>query len=89
MSSSVIAIGGTEDHIHLLVSLSANVPISCFVKRLKGKTSFLAGKTFRWQGPYSVKSVTRSHVARVVHYIENQRVHHSTGRLMNALENIS
>jgi putative transposase len=78
----VKAIGGTDDHIHLLVTLDAKISISEFAKVLKGSSSHyindmkISPKHFEWQVGYGAFSVSQSSVAKVVNYIRNQVEHH-------------
>ena len=79
------AIGGTEDHVHLLVELPATITIAEFVKLIKGSSSHLAShrgeqrEEFKWQGAYGAFSVSKSVVPSVIEYIEGQEQHHQAG----------
>jgi putative transposase len=79
---STLVVGGCEDHIHALFTLSRNYSIANIVKEVK-RTSSAWIKTlerryskFRWQAGYGAFSVSQSHVAQVQRYIENQEEHH-------------
>lgn len=79
-----IQIGGRPDHIHILLTISPTVSVSSVVQLLKGgsskwiKTS-LAGKSgFAWQDGYGAFTVSKSSVAEVVAYIQNQAERHRT-----------
>ena len=82
LRTEVIAIGGVEDHIHLLVKLPATIAVADLVKQIKGATSHLAnfqipdGGSFRWQGSYAAFSVEAERIPTLVKYIANQRTHH-------------
>ena len=75
----VHAVGGVEDHIHLLLQFPATIAISEAVKKIKanssGWTSDEIGK-FAWQEGYGAFSVSRSNIAAVIRYIQNQEKHH-------------
>lgn len=79
----VKAIGGTDDHIHMLISVSPKLSISELAKVLKGSTSHyindlkLSPKHFEWQLGYGAFSVSQSSVGKVVDYIRTQPLHHS------------
>ena len=80
--SSALAIGGVEDHIHALFSLSKNHPLKKVVEEVK-KASSTWMKTdgpkdagFYWQNGYAAFSVSQSNVDDVKRYIKNQREHH-------------
>jgi len=78
----LIAIGGMEDHIHLLVRMRSAgdiAPIVRYVKSVSSKFVSMNRKgdvLFAWQRKYGVFSVSASHVSRVRHYICHQEEHH-------------
>lgn len=81
---SGIQIGGIDDHIHALtLSKPINSP-SNIAKLIKGESSKWISDTFpdlskfAWQDGYSVFTVSKSVVPKVVEYIKNQREHHSS-----------
>ncbi len=77
-----LAIGGVEDHVHVLLSLPADVSVSEAVRKIKGGSSkwvhetFPALKGFAWQEGYGAFSVSVSHVQDTIRYIETQAEHH-------------
>jgi putative transposase len=79
--STPVAIGGVEDHVHLLLGLTANASVSTILQRIKGGSSVwakdhLPGCTgFGWQDGYAAFSVSRSMVSGVEKYIREQREH--------------
>ena len=84
---TVLAIGGLTDHVHFVVQIPANLSISDLMKQVKGVSSRFAlselvGKEnllpyFGWQEGYSVFSLSRSHLDKVIPYVRNQRQHHA------------
>jgi putative transposase len=75
----VHAIGGTEDHIHLLIQVPATVALAKAVLTIKSNSSRWAheqGHKFAWQENYAAFSVSASLVPTVVRYIQNQEAHH-------------
>jgi putative transposase len=75
------AIGGTEDHIHMLIGFRATHRISEMVREIKTSSSRwvheeIGLKTFGWQEGYGGFSVSPSSVEAVRHYILNQVQHH-------------
>lgn len=75
----VHAIGGMEDHIHLLIQVPPSLPLAKAVNAIKSNSSRWAneeGFPFAWQQGYAAFSVSASNVSAVVRYIENQEVHH-------------
>jgi putative transposase len=87
MRCDCLAVGGMEDHVHLLVSLCSTVTLGQLMKEVKGGSSRMVsedlnpGVWFAWQPNYAAFSVSRSHKARVVRYIDNQKQHHAAGSL--------
>ena len=92
LRADVIAIGGMEDHVHLLVRVPTPLSPAALVKQVKGASSHLvnpehgARASFRWQGGYGAFSVSRQHVARIRRYVLNQEAHHREGRIAPFLE---
>jgi REP element-mobilizing transposase RayT len=73
---SLIAAGGTANHIHLLFVLPASYPLAQAVQKLKGSSSRWMGSGFSWQEGYGAFSVSPSQVPVVKKYIHNQETHH-------------
>jgi putative transposase len=75
-----IKIGGVEDHVHILSSLSKNIAFSDLIGRLKGSTSKRLKEKgvfeFGWQNGYGAFSVSESNVEAVTIYIQKQVEHH-------------
>ncbi len=80
--SRALAIGGTEDHVHALFSLSKNHALVKIVEEVKkGSSKWMKvdgprNNEFHWQSGYAAFSVSRSNVVEVKRYIENQEEHH-------------
>lgn len=78
-----IAIGGVEDHIHLLLSLPSTLSIAKAMQLIKGGSAkwihdtFPQHNAFAWQEGYGAFSVGISGVDRTAAYIENQPARHS------------
>jgi putative transposase len=75
----VHAIGGTEDHIHLLIQIPPTLPLSKAVLAVKSNSSRWAseeGYKFAWQEGYGAFSVSHSVLPSAVQYIRNQAEHH-------------
>jgi len=77
----VHAIGGTADHIHMLVGMHPSESVSDLVKSLKAQSSKWINETymrgfFGWQQGYGAFSYSKSLVPAVKKYIENQKEHH-------------
>lgn len=75
-------IGGIEDHVHALFSLSKNYAVKKVVEEVKKdsskwmKSNGPRNKDFYWQNGYAAFSVSQSNMQDVRAYIENQAEHH-------------
>ncbi len=80
--SPAIIIGGIEDHVHALFSLSKNHALKKIVEEVKKgsskwmKTDGPKNNDFYWQNGYAAFSVSQSNVSEVSEYIRNQEEHH-------------
>ena len=73
------AIGGMEDHMHVLFRLPPTIALSQAVTLVKSNTSKWIGelgRDFAWQEGYGAFSVSSSNVNRVIRYINEQEAHH-------------
>ncbi|MGA2991532.1 MAG: transposase [Candidatus Korobacteraceae bacterium] len=73
---SLIAAGGTADHVHLLLVLPASFTLAHAVQKLKGGSSRWMGPRFCWQQGYGAFSVSPSQLPVVKKYIQSQAEHH-------------
>jgi putative transposase len=88
-------IGGTETHVHVVVTVSPTVGISELIGQMKGASSHdvnqkLGGssKVLEWQPGYGVVSFGTKDLEWVKEYVRNQREHHARGRVQERLERI-
>ncbi len=86
-----LAIGGIEDHLHLLLRIPATLALAEIVKGIKGASSrhmvlTFPHKFFKWQGSYGATTVSPNALRKVIEYIENQKQHHTSRALHNAWE---
>jgi putative transposase len=77
-----IAIGGTTDHVHALLSLPAMMSFAKAVQLIKGGSSkwvhdtFSEYRKFGWQEGYGAFSVSSSQAQKTIAYIQRQKEHH-------------
>lgn len=89
-----LAIGGTADHVHLLLSLPATLPVSKAMQLLKGNSSKWLGETFAelrpqgfaWQEGFGAFSIGISGVEDTIRYIRAQEEHHRKKSFREELE---
>ena len=75
----VLANGGMEDHVHLLVQVPAKLAAAEVVSLIKANSSRWMnehGNKFSWQEGYGAFSVSKSNLETVTRYIANQEQHH-------------
>ena len=75
----IMAIGGTANHIHILMALPPKQPLSYVVRDLKANSSRWMrerGLSFSWQEGFGAFSVSPSQSPTVKKYIRNQAEHH-------------
>ena len=76
----VLAVGGIENHVHILMVLPTDTKLSDAVRILKANSSRWMRETvssFAWQEGYGGFSVSPSHLDGATQYIGNQRAHHA------------
>ena len=77
-----IKIGGVEDHVHILATLSRTTSQAELVKELKRASAIwikdleTSLSTFAWQAGYGAFSIGQSQIEEVARYIDNQEEHH-------------
>jgi len=74
-----LAVGGTQDHVHLLFHLPPSLALAKAVLLLKSNSSKWMGelgREFSWQEGYGAFSVSSSNLNAVMRYIQNQEAHH-------------
>ena len=80
--SPALAMNGTENHVHTLISLSKTMTISKLIEEVKRSSSKWirtkgdAYRNFYWQNGYGAFSISQSHVDALKKYIANQKEHH-------------
>ena len=88
----VHAVGGYRDHVHLVLTVPPQLSLATVIGRIKGASSRWLGEVFQerfgWQSEYGVLSIGEDALPRVVRYVEHQRVHHTTGRLIAVFEEV-
>ncbi len=75
------AVGGTSDHVHLLVGLRATHRLADVLREIKHSSSQwvheeIGVKDFAWQEGYGAFTVSASSLDAVKRYIANQAEHH-------------
>lgn len=76
-----LAVGGTANHAHMLLSIPPTMPVAKTVQLIKAGSSKWVrengGRRFAWQEAYGAFSMGASQVSATIAYINNQATHHS------------
>jgi putative transposase len=78
-----IAVGGVEDHVHLLARFGRSITQAEWVKELKRVSNIWLKEQgsdyadFEWQGGYADFSVSQSNLGQVKQYVLGQEEHHT------------
>lgn len=92
--SIALQIGGTDNHIHILCTLSKKVALMKLIQEIKAhsskwiKTKGKKYENFYWQDGYGAFSVSEENLYPTINYIKNQRQHHQTKGYKDELINI-
>ncbi|HEV8129731.1 MAG TPA: IS200/IS605 family transposase [Acidobacteriota bacterium] len=84
--------GGSEDHLHLAVSVPPTLLLSDWIGKLKGSSTHYLNQQFSgrgrmsWQDGYGVVSFGRKDLPFVCEYIRRQKEHHARGTTIARLE---
>jgi len=82
LDSRCLAVGGTSNHVHLLISPSKNIALSHLMEEIKKssskwiKTKGAALRTFGWQDGYGAFTIGQSQVEALQRYIAGQKERH-------------
>jgi putative transposase len=77
-----LAVGGTADHVHTLLSLPATLSVAKAIQLIKGGSSkwvhdqWPRYRRFAWQDGYGAFSISASQMKSVISYIDGQKEHH-------------
>ena len=89
-----LMVGGVEDHVHLLCRFSKTISVADLIRELKRDSSKWLKeqapglRTFGWQNGYGTFSISPTHVAALIKYIQNQAEHHRKETFQEELRRI-
>jgi len=96
LGAIVHAIGGMEEHIHIIGSVPPKLSIADFVRFTKGSSSHHINQRFReieadfgWQRGYGVFSLGGKQLSSAIAYVQNQQQHHTQNTINPQLEDYS
>ncbi len=87
------AVGGTQDHLHLCISIPPSLLIADWIGEIKGASAHyinhqIKPKALQWQSGYGVVSFGRNNLDFVKQYVQSQKDHHAQKRVFERLERI-
>ncbi len=92
----VFAIGGDEEHVHLVTSIPPKTPVATFIGQVKGVASARLNQgrsgnepKFAWQEDYGVFSFDRKRLPYIIAYVEKQKEHHARKTTIPILERMT
>lgn len=77
-----LTVGGTVDHVHILLSIPSTMPFAKAIQLIKGNSSkwisdtFPGLRNFAWQEGYGAFSISVSGIDETIAYIQSQDEHH-------------
>jgi putative transposase len=89
---NALVVGGTEDHVHALLSIPSTLSVSKCIQLLKGNSSKWIHDTFKeylgfeWQKGYGAFSIGVSGIDDTTRYIQGQAEHHRKMSFKEELE---
>lgn len=92
--NKVLAIGGTDDHVHMLIGLKPTESIASVMMAVKRDSSKWINQNrltvgrFEWQEGYGAFSCSKSHTDKTVKYILEQDIHHAKQSSADELKQI-
>lgn len=95
LGATVFALNGTQDHIHLVVSIPSKIAVSRFVGQIKAVASTKFNKSqpdappFFWQNEYGAFTFGAKRLPNYIAYVECQKEHHAQGRIIPVLERVT
>jgi putative transposase len=88
------SIGGTENHIHIAITIPPAESVSDIIGKLRDSSSYFLNKeiqvteNFAWQDGFGVLSFAERDLHSVTRYIQNQKEHHADGKMNTEMERI-
>jgi putative transposase len=90
LGATVFALNGTEDHVHMVVSIPPKIAVARFIGQVKAVASTRLNKSGKgvlfWQEEYGVFSLDEKRLPTCIAYVERQKQHHSENTAQPMLE---
>lgn len=95
MRCKILALNGTEDHIHVVVCITPSVAAAEWIRHVKGFSAHTISNAFthldspfKWQEGYGLVTFGERHISFVKNYVMGQKEHHTNRKLLAKLEQI-
>lgn len=81
--NKMLAIGGTDNHVHIFFGMNPEETISSLMLAVKRDSSrwirkeVLTDGNFHWQSGYGAFTYSKSQLPKVINYIQQQEKHHA------------
>ncbi len=78
----MLAINGTQNHIHIFINIKPNCNISDLAREIKKASNKMINENkltslnFHWQDGFGAFSYSHSQIDNVIQYVKNQKEHH-------------
>lgn len=95
LEATLHALGGVEDHVHMVVSIPPKIAVAKFIGQVKGVAATRFNKehtqhpAFFWQAEYGAFSFDKKRLPNYVAYVNNQKEHHAQKTTIPVLERIT
>lgn len=95
LSITLHAVGNTEDHLHMVVSVPPKLAVAECLRQFKGASSYAVNHNivrtpkFEWQDGYGALTIGGDSLPGVVAYVRNQREHHRDHTTVAVYERVS
>ena len=95
LGATVFALNGTDEHVHMVVSIPPKLSIAKFIGNVKGVASARYNKSHPdstplfWQRGYGVFSFQKGQLRNFVAYVDRQKEHHRDNTVIPLLERTS
>lgn len=85
----MLQINSMPDHIHIFIGMRPHQSLSALVQNVKAESSKwikenkFCKSAFAWQEGFGAFAYSKTHVDRVIRYIQNQEAHHKKETFLN------
>ena len=95
LNGVVYTVGGTADHVHMVVAIPPAISVAQFIGQVKGiasarfNRSSVSDVRFEWQAEYGAFSFDAKRLPDFIACVERQKEHHAQGSIIPILERMT